>query len=183
LGGTLFIDEVYSLTPQPKGTFHPDPFNKEAIDTIVPFLEKHRGKLAVIIAGYEKQVQEFLKSNPGLPGRFTNFIDFPNYTPQDCIEIFNKMLVKQHHKLKLTAEAAALLPDIFSKLRAAPYWANARDVRSFLEEWTLQTQANRVIETNDEDLISVTDQDLQSALAGFLEKKNKLPPEENDWLK
>jgi hypothetical protein len=169
LGGTLFIDEAYSLTPRPKGAYHVDPYNKEAIDTLVPFMSNNKGKLAIIVAGYEEEIQEFLNSNPGLPGRFTNFINFPDYTPVECIEIFNKLVVKK--KLRLTAEAAAILPDIFLKLRAGPNWANARDVGTLFEQWTLGAQANRLSKTDDEDLYSITDQDLQTALASFLENK------------
>ncbi len=171
LGGTLFIDEAYSLTPRPKGVYQVDPYNKEAIETLVPFMSDNKGKLAVIVAGYEEEIQEFLNSNAGLPGRFSNFITFPDYTPVECIEIFNKLVVKK--KLRLTAEAAAILPDIFSKLRAAPNWANARDVGTLFEQWTLGAQANRLSKTDDEDLRSITDQDLQSALASFLEHKER----------
>jgi hypothetical protein len=171
LGGTLFIDEAYSLTPRPKGVSHVDPFNKEAIETLVPFMSANKGKLAVIVAGYEEEIQEFLNSNVGLPGRFSNFINFPDYTPVECVEIFNKLVVKK--KLRLTAEAAAILPDIFSKLRAAPNWANARDVSTLFEQWTLGAQANRLSKTDDEDLYSITDKDLQSALASFLENKER----------
>jgi stage V sporulation protein K len=183
LGGTLFIDEAYTLTPRPKGVWHVDPFNKEAIDTIVPFMETNKGKLAVIVAGYEEDIQEFLNSNPGLPGRFTNFIYFPDYTADECIEIFNKMVAKKN--LKLTAEATAILPDIFSKLRAGPNWANARDVRTLFEEWTLRTQANRLSKSDDDDLLSIiTDEDLRSALALFLENKERGSEKKpNTWLR
>jgi stage V sporulation protein K len=171
LGGTLFIDEAYTLTPMPKGAYHVDPYNKEAIETLVPFMSENKGKLSVIVAGYEEQIQEFLNSNRGLPGRFSNFINFPDYAPEECVEIFNKLVVKK--KLRLTAEAAAILPDIFSKLRAAPNWANARDVSTLFEQWTLGAQANRLSKTDDEDLYSITDEDLRSALALFLENKER----------
>jgi stage V sporulation protein K len=173
LGGTLFIDEAYTLAVRPKGMAYADAYAKEAVDTLNALMDQHRGKLAVIVAGYEGQMDDFLNGNPGLPGRFTNYISFPDYTPEECVEIFNKMVAKT--KLRLTAEAAAMLPDIFSKLRAGAGddWANARDVRTLFEEWTRRAQANRVTETNDKDIYSITDQDLQSALAAFLENKKR----------
>ena len=65
LGGTLLIDEAYALA---RGS--EQDFGREAIDTIVKFMEDHRDDLAVIAAGYPDEMAELIDANPGLKSRF-----------------------------------------------------------------------------------------------------------------
>ncbi|MCH5352792.1 MAG: AAA family ATPase [Acutalibacter sp.] len=88
LGGVLFIDEAYSLF---RGK--DDSFGLEAIDTLVKEMEDHRDDLLVIMAGYSKEMEEFLTANSGLRSRFPNLIEFPDYTAQELLEI-TKSIVK-----------------------------------------------------------------------------------------
>ena len=75
LGGTLLIDEAYALARGGE-----QDFGREAIDTVVKYMEDHRDDLALIAAGYPAEMEEFIDANPGLKSRFTRFIDFPDYT-------------------------------------------------------------------------------------------------------
>src|SRR5699024_8498345 len=75
LGGVLFIDEAYSLY---RG--REDSFGLEAIDTLVKGIEDHRDDLVVVLAGYTREMQQFLQANSGLASRFPNQIEFPDYT-------------------------------------------------------------------------------------------------------
>ena len=80
MGGILFIDEAYSLY---RGTN--DSFGLECIDTLVKAMEDNREDLIVILAGYTREMQDFLESNSGLKSRFLirlNFLTTPdrNYT-------------------------------------------------------------------------------------------------------
>ena len=43
-------------------------------------MEDHRDDLIVILAGYSKEMAEFLTANSGLKSRFPNIIEFPDYT-------------------------------------------------------------------------------------------------------
>ncbi len=52
LGGTLLVDEAYALARGGE-----QDFGREAIDTIVKFMEDHREDLAVIAAGYPEEMQ------------------------------------------------------------------------------------------------------------------------------
>jgi SpoVK/Ycf46/Vps4 family AAA+-type ATPase len=81
LGGVLFIDEAYALT---RGE---DPFGKEAVDTLVREIENHRDDLVVILAGYTKEMGEFLQSNSGLGSRFPNRFEFPDYSAAELARI------------------------------------------------------------------------------------------------
>ncbi len=82
LGGVLFIDEAYSLY---RGK--DDSFGLEAIDTLVKCMEDSRDNLLVILAGYTKEMNEFLTSNSGLKSRFPNVIEFPDYTAEELLLI------------------------------------------------------------------------------------------------
>ena len=82
LGGVLFIDEAYSLY---RGK--DDSFGLEAIDTLVKGMEDHRDDLIVILAGYSREMEEFLTANSGLRSRFPNIIEFPDYTAGELLEI------------------------------------------------------------------------------------------------
>ena len=82
IGGVLFIDEAYSLF---RGT--DDSFGLEAIDTIVKGMEDNRRDLIVILAGYSKEMEEFLTANSGLRSRFPNIIEFPDYSAAELVQI------------------------------------------------------------------------------------------------
>ena len=80
--GILFIDEAYSLY---RGSN--DSFGLECIDTLVKAMEDNREDLIVILAGYTREMQEFLQSNSGLQSRFPNQIEFPDYTGEELYKI------------------------------------------------------------------------------------------------
>lgn len=87
LGGVLFIDEAYSLSNSDRL----DSFSKECIDTLCEALSDHKDDLMVIIAGYEKELEEhFFQSNPGLNSRFVWRFKVDSYTPLEMSHIFRK---------------------------------------------------------------------------------------------
>ena len=87
LGGVLFIDEAYALGNTEKR----DSFSKECIDTLCEALSDHKDDLMVIIAGYEKDLNEcFFAYNDGLDSRFTWRFKIDDYTAEDLRDIFTK---------------------------------------------------------------------------------------------
>ena len=87
LGGVLFIDEAYALgNPEKK-----DSFSKECIDTLCEALSNYKDEFMVIIAGYEKELNEsFFNLNQGLDSRFTWRFSTDKYTGADLYLIFLK---------------------------------------------------------------------------------------------
>jgi SpoVK/Ycf46/Vps4 family AAA+-type ATPase len=87
LGGVLFIDEAYALG----NTDKKDSFSKECIDTLCEALSDHKENLMVIIAGYEKDLNEcFFSYNDGLDSRFTWRFKIDDYCAEDLKNIFVK---------------------------------------------------------------------------------------------
>lgn len=153
LGGVLFIDEAYSLY---RGK--DDSFGLEAIDTLVKGIEDNRDDLIVILAGYSKEMQEFLTANSGLKSRFPNVINFPDYTGQELLDI-----------AKITAKSKGYVIDegaftpllaYFNAVQAvrADDAGNGRLVRNKVEEAVL-SQSKRLIKDRDADLSTLISED------------------------
>jgi Cdc6-like AAA superfamily ATPase len=138
LDGILFIDEAYALTTGAGGTHD---FGKEAIDTLLKFMEDNRDRLIVIVAGYPSEMRRFIESNPGLASRFTKTVDFPSYGAADLCEILRRMAARQQFSLP-DDFSTALTPWIEQRSRA-PDWGNARSMRTLLEK-AREAQAIRI---------------------------------------
>ncbi len=155
LGGTLLIDEAYALA---RGGAND--FGREAIDTVVKYMEDHRDDLALIAAGYPTEMVEFVDANPGLKSRFTRFIDFPDYTTDELVEIFERMSGDVRYELDDSGRAA--LRTVIEAEPRTRGFGNARFVRNLFEE-AVGRQADRlaaVAEPTDEQLTTLTAADI-----------------------
>ena len=139
LGGVLFIDEAYSLY---RGSN--DSFGLEAIDTIVKAMEDYRGDLIMILAGYKREMKEFLDANSGLKSRFPNQIDFPDYTGEELLQIAD--LQAKGKGYVIADDARKPLLDYFTEVQStrAEEAGNGRFARNTIEEAILH-QAERVM--------------------------------------
>lgn len=151
MGGVLFIDEAYSLiVDKSEGDY-----GQEAVDSLLKEMEDHRDDLVVIVAGYPDLMEEFLDSNPGLRSRFNKFIDFEDYTAEEEIAILIGMASKKEYMLDKTALEYAKTYFEERIEKQVKEYANARDVRNFLEQ-AISHHATRVV-----NLQNVTAADLQ----------------------
>jgi len=157
LDGILFIDEAYSLAAS--AGLGAD-YGKEAIDTLLKFMEDNRDRVVVIVAGYPNEMRRFIESNPGLGSRFTKTVDFPPYGASDLCEILRRMAARQHFSLPEDF-AAALTAWIESRTKA-PDWGNARSMRTLLEK-AREAQAIRISTDAKADLSRIETADLLEA--------------------
>jgi SpoVK/Ycf46/Vps4 family AAA+-type ATPase len=139
MGGILFIDEAYTLSPD-DASFD---YGKEAIDQLLKRMEDDRGKFIVVVAGYTNEMRKFLNANPGLNSRFTKKIHFADYGPEEMVEIFTNMVKKKG--LVLDEEAEANLLKFFKGIHISrdKNFGNAREVRNIFET-AIQRQGNRL---------------------------------------
>ncbi len=140
LGGVLFIDEAYSLSSRDAG----DDYGIEAIDTLVKEMEDHRNDLVVIVAGYQKEMERFLKSNTGLISRFNKFIDFPDYSNKELVDILRMMADKSGMEIE---EDAIELIEVYLECmdeKTKKEFGNARGIRNLFER-IVTKQADRIV--------------------------------------
>ena len=155
LGGVLFIDEAYSLK-----TREDDSFGQEAIDTLVALMENHRDDLIVIVAGYPKEMDDFIATNPGLASRFPRTISFPDYAPEELVDIFLRMIAKAEYQADQDAKKSAAAY-LISKGPTTGF-GNARGVRNLFDV-VIDSQSTRISSFDDpsrDDLILITASDI-----------------------
>lgn len=146
IGGVLFIDEAYSLYRGEE-----DSFGLEAIDTLVKAIEDNRDDLVVILAGYSKEMEDFLEANSGLKSRFPNIIDFPDYTGEELLAIAH--ITAKSKGYSIAGDAEKPLLDFFNatQLNDAREAGNGRLVRNKIEEAILN-QSRRLVAEPEADL-------------------------------
>lgn len=149
IGGTLFIDEAYTLSKG--GDTSGSDFGKEAIETLLKRMEDDRGKFIVIAAGYTDEMKKFLDSNVGLQSRFTKFIHFEDYTPDELMTITSNLLSEK--ELHLDDVAADKLKNYYNELfrRRDKTFGNARLVRNIVQV-IFRNQVLRIVDTPKENL-------------------------------
>jgi hypothetical protein len=149
LDGILFIDEAYTLAKESED------FGQEAIDTLLKRMEDNRDRLIVIVAGYPDEMERFINSNPGLHSRFTRFIEFPDYFPDELCRIFQSMCRK--NGLILTPGLKEKLLHHFTSLHRerGTNFGNARLVRNCFEA-VINAQASRLAATGTFDTAALT---------------------------
>jgi hypothetical protein len=137
LGGVLFIDEAYTLTPEGSS----NDFGHEAVETLLKLMEDHRDEVVVIVAGYTEEMRRFLGSNPGLASRFSRHVEFEDFSTDELVEIMRSQAVANGYEY--TPEAAEALRTYVDALPRDRTFGNGRLARQLLE--TMMThQARRL---------------------------------------
>jgi type VII secretion ATPase EccA len=112
LGGVLFIDEAYRLVPEHEG----HSFGKDAINTLLKYMEDFRDQLVVIVAGYPTEMRRFMAANPGLASRFHFTLTFTSYTADEIVAIGRHIADKE--KIAIAEDAWPLLGAEAERLRS-----------------------------------------------------------------
>ena len=141
LDGILFIDEAYSLT---KGETDERDFGKEAVETILKFMEDNRSRISIIVAGYQNNMEKFINSNPGLKSRFGRIFTFADFTPDELSKIFTINADKENYKIRDHAfEYLKYFIHEFKRLSDPKSFGNGRTIRDMFENLKL-IQSDRV---------------------------------------
>ncbi|WP_329138387.1 right-handed parallel beta-helix repeat-containing protein [Streptomyces sp. NBC_01476] len=152
LGGVLFIDEAYALTPGGQSA----DYGKEAISTLVKLMEDYRDDVVVIVAGYPDEMEGFVDANPGLASRFTRTLVFDDYDGEELSQIVEWNA--RQHEYELPEDTLVALLDYFASLVRDDRFGNGRTARQTFQRMT-ERHAQRVV-----DLIAPTTEDLVTLL-------------------
>ena len=153
MGGVLFIDEAYSLASNGQNTY-----NDEAIATLIKAMEDYRDNLVVIFAGYTKEMQAFLDSNSGIVSRIGYMLEFEDYTTDQLVEIFKKMVTKSGFVLE--DGAIEKLKQIINEHKNDENFGNARFVRNVYEKTIIKHASNTKDKKRKSILKTITNQDI-----------------------
>ncbi|MFH8467195.1 right-handed parallel beta-helix repeat-containing protein [Streptomyces sp. NPDC017991] len=137
IGGVLFIDEAYALTPE----HAPSDFGREAVDTLLKLMEDHRDEVAVIVAGYSDEMRRFLASNPGLASRFSRHVHFEDYTTEELVTIVRAQATESGYTC--VPGTVEVLHRYFDALPRDRSFGNARTARQLFQSMTTR-QARRL---------------------------------------
>ncbi|UOQ50630.1 AAA family ATPase [Gracilibacillus caseinilyticus] len=140
LGGVLFIDEAYALNRGQKD------FGKEAIDTLVDEMTRHNENLVIILAGYQREMESFISSNPGLESRFKKYFHFQDYTREQLMDMTRFHAHEYQYKLE-----EAVIPFLLEQFDNTKITGNGRFIVNLINE-AIQYQALRLdLETDEVD--------------------------------
>ena len=129
-GGILFIDEAYMLFKKDS----PNDFGPEAIAALITEMSDGPGDIAIMVAGYPKEMDSFINSNPGLKSRFRNYYHFDDYTPNELVAIAKYAAKNKDVILNKNAEIKLkkLVTEAYRKRDHS--FGNARLVNSMVDE-------------------------------------------------
>ena len=154
-GGVLFIDEAYSLDK--KST---NDTGKEAITTILKYMEDHKNEIMIIFAGYTKEMEQFLQINPGLTSRVPNRLNFEDYSPEQIVQMGIKGLQKNRYEI---ADVEYYTRKVTLEYNRSLDRSNARWIRNFNEKIIKQLIV-RVIAEKSENISLITNADIDAVL-------------------
>ncbi|MGO5145244.1 AAA family ATPase [Catenibacterium mitsuokai] len=147
MGGVLFIDEAYTLK---RSDDNDHDFGQEAIDTLLKAMDQHKGKFIVVAAGYPKEMDTFINSNPGLQRRLTEKIHIEDYTAEEMYEIL--LLHAKKNSVKFSDELLQKLPNFCENWvnSADEKWGNAREavvlINHMIRNWKKDADAKSIVE-------------------------------------
>ena len=142
LGGVLFIDEAYSLSP--KDSLRD--FGKEAIATIIKAMEDNRDDLVVIFAGYTKEMKDFVNSNSGIASRIGYTFEFENYKDEELYKIFEVKCKK--YDLIINPDVKEKIMEVFKYFSSVENFGNGRFVDKMLQEILVKHSINKNLMKN-----------------------------------
>ena len=165
IDNVLFIDEAYTLVNKND----PNDNGQEAIDELLKYMEDYRDRLIVIVAGYAKNMKDFIAANAGLASRFKRNIVFENYNDLELYQIFYKMCRDSNYMI--ANDASTAIKNACKKVIeiTGDKYSNARDIRRFFES-CIQYQSLRLTKKENKtkmDLMMIKKEDVESSIKNF----------------
>lgn len=161
-GNLLMLDEAHTFAGA-----SPNDYARNVLPMMMTALaDESRRDFAVVLCGYEAEMENLLKTDPGLAGRFSNRFHFEDYQPQQLLEIARERITGSGYILSDSSlqKLDTLLEMMYKNRKKG--WANAREVASVCDN-ILVTHADRCIreKRSGMDLIKITEEDIPAFVA------------------
>lgn len=186
VGKVLFIDEAYRLTAK-RSTGSTD-FVREAAEEIVDAMTQPRyaGNMVVILAGYTDEMEDLMRSNPGLRSRFPTRVLFPPMDSGQALAHLKSQLAKVDIGLDVPDavrpgdERWKKVHRLLTKLGATRGWASGRDIETLAKTIVGRVfigvgQAEEVAEPGP---LAVSTEELIKFLQNMLRERKTAPDDE-----
>lgn len=172
LDGVLFIDEAYSLV----SSSGDDQYGREAIGTLLKRMEDDRERLVVIVAGYPEEMDEMIRSNPGLSSRINTRMEFEDYQPAELGRIFELLCDTNQYRLPAESRHRLLIGLDSLHRERDRHFGNGRLARNAFEEcvrrladrvadvFPLTPDLLTILQASDVAIPGLSDQDLDGLL-------------------
>lgn len=172
-GNVLFIDEAYNLY---EGTADRKDYGAKVIDSLLTVLSQPNPDMVIIFAGYEKEMDAMLNSNPGLMGRFPYKYRFSDYDADQLMEIALHLLAKDDYCI--CDEAQDILRQKISDTLAqrTKNFGNARWIEQFIRNGIIPAMANRVTLDAVKDYQHIIPSDIEEGYKKFNPRMTELVP-------
>lgn len=176
-GGVLFIDEAYALARANDDT---KDFGREVIEILVKEMSNGKGDIAVIVAGYPKEMKYFMDSNPGLKSRFKHIFRFEDYLPQELQKIARYAAAEKEVVLSENAGKSIdkIIVDAYRERNRS--FGNARFIYDIIEKSKVNLGL-RIMENKDteevskRDLAQVIEEDVKKINWNFVKQRPQIP--------
>ena len=127
MGGLLLVDEAYYLY----NAANDRDYGQESIEILLNVMENNKDDLVVAVAGYKDRMDSFFSYIPGFASRIGNHIDFPNYGPDELVQI--AAVMAEQLEYKISDNAYPVFKNYIEKRMELPYFSNARTVRNAMD--------------------------------------------------
>jgi SpoVK/Ycf46/Vps4 family AAA+-type ATPase len=179
-GGILFIDEAYALVRSKEDS---KDYGREVIEVLIKEMSDGPGDIAIMAAGYPKEMQLFTDFNPGLKSRFKYYFHFEDYTPDELIAIADYAAEKRSVTVKPDAK------EYINKLLIDAYrdrdhtFGNARYAYALIDEAKMNLGLRLIKNPNvkrlsGKTLSTITLEDVQNIKSAKTEKEINIPVDE-----
>lgn len=172
-GNVLFIDEAYTLYD---GASDRKDFGARVIDSLLTTLSQPNPDMMVVFAGYQKEMEAMLNTNPGFSGRFPYRYQFDDYSADQLVEIARHLLERDEYIL--SDEVAEAMQDAIDEALSlkSPNFGNARWIDQFVNNGIIPAMADRIYTTGCNDYRRIETSDIQKAFEKFKPKATELKP-------
>ncbi|MDE6195101.1 MAG: AAA family ATPase [Muribaculaceae bacterium] len=142
-GGVLMIDEMYALTSEvPEGGSETRDFGVKVIDTLMTVLSDPAADMIVIGCGYRKEMDHFLKANPGLASRFPMVLDFEDFSADQLWAITRRRLME--FDFIVSDEGEKAIRELIGQASAVKNFGNGRFAVTLAENYLIPALCSRI---------------------------------------